>query len=138
MAHKLLYLLRKPSTNPILVAGNPLLRKAASQVDLTDVKAGKLKETINRMVTIMREHGASGLAAPQIGISQQIFAMEVTKEFVESDSWVYGQGIKAMTVLLVACGTLRKWECKLSHCILSSIQKLQSWERKKLFIEKVA
>eukprot|EP00039_Didymoeca_costata_P008123 m.108350 g.108350 ORF g.108350 m.108350 type:complete len:105 (-) comp13959_c0_seq4:555-869(-) len=47
MAHKLLYLLRKPSTNPILVAGNPLLRKAASQVDLTDVKAGKLKETVS-------------------------------------------------------------------------------------------
>lgn len=42
-----------------------------------------LVQIVDQLIKTMRRYGAYGLAAPQIGISLQIFVMETTKEQLE-------------------------------------------------------
>jgi peptide deformylase len=50
-----------------------ILRKSADMVDLEDIK--NIQELIDLMLKKTYELGAMGLAAPQIGISKQIFVL---------------------------------------------------------------
>ncbi|MCD6551888.1 peptide deformylase [Thermotoga sp.] len=58
----------------IRVFGDPVLRKRAKPVTKFD---GALKRTIEKMIETMYHYDGVGLAAPQVGISQRLFVMDV-------------------------------------------------------------
>ncbi|ACB09512.1 peptide deformylase [Thermotoga petrophila RKU-10] len=58
----------------IRVFGDPVLRKRAKPVTKFD---DNLKKTIERMIETMYHYDGVGLAAPQVGISQRFFVMDV-------------------------------------------------------------
>lgn len=62
---------------PILTYPDPILKKQAITVDSFD---GKLKELCQNMIRTMYQSQGIGLAAPQVGISQRIFVMDVNYE----------------------------------------------------------
>lgn len=55
----------------ILNIGNPILHQKAQLV--TNFGSDELRQLVDRMFAIMREKDGVGLAAPQIGISLQVF-----------------------------------------------------------------
>ena len=64
----------------IMLTNDPdgILRKSADMVDLEDIK--NIQELIDLMLKKTYELGAMGLAAPQIGISKQIFVLSLNKK----------------------------------------------------------
>lgn len=54
----------------ILQIGNPLLRMTAKDIENFD---DTLKNTIEDMMATLHASGGIGLAAPQVGISEQLF-----------------------------------------------------------------
>jgi len=58
----------------VRVFGDPVLRKRAKPVTKFDEA---LKRTIERMIETMYHYDGVGLAAPQVGISQRFFVMDV-------------------------------------------------------------
>ena len=56
----------------ILEKDNTILREIAEPVLATEFKASWLKELIQDMFAIMKDKGAVGVAAPQIGVSKQV------------------------------------------------------------------
>lgn len=59
---------------PIVRLGHPALRAPAEPVDLTRLSEPKFQTLIDDMFETMLEAGGVGLAAPQLGISLQLFA----------------------------------------------------------------
>jgi len=57
--------------------GDPVLRKKAEPVTRFDDELAKLTRA---MVSCMRDASGIGLAAPQIGLSQRVFVMEIPPE----------------------------------------------------------
>ncbi|MEK9727529.1 MAG: peptide deformylase [Candidatus Margulisiibacteriota bacterium] len=55
----------------IVELGDPILRQPTQPV--ADVQSAETKLAIDRMVTTLREEKGIGIAAPQVGIDQQIF-----------------------------------------------------------------
>ncbi|HPE67892.1 MAG TPA: peptide deformylase [Thermotogota bacterium] len=53
--------------------GDPVLRKKSDEIDLFDPELGELAEELVRLMYI---YDGAGLAAPQIGLSTRIFAMD--------------------------------------------------------------
>lgn len=66
---------------PIIAYGDPVLRKKASDIDLTYTDLDKLIE--NMFETMYAAHGV-GLAAPQIGLSIRLFVIDA-KPFAEDE-----------------------------------------------------
>lgn len=62
---------------PICITGNPVLHAPARPVTAFD---DALQELLHDMVDTMRAAPGVGLAAPQIGVSQQVFVWEWTDE----------------------------------------------------------
>jgi peptide deformylase len=63
--------------NPtISQAGDPVLRLKAAPVGPERLRTRELNDLIETMVSTMRESNGVGLAAPQIGVSLQIFVFE--------------------------------------------------------------
>ena len=60
--------------------GDPVLRQKAQPVDPLAIHTEEFKELLQMMIRTMRAKKAVGIAAPQIGVSLQVFAMEFTKE----------------------------------------------------------
>ena len=46
--------------------GHPVLRHKASDVEIKDIKAGKLRALIDDMIETMHEYEGVGLAGPQV------------------------------------------------------------------------
>ncbi len=69
----------------ILTYPNPILRQKAKPVTLFD---DNLLKIINNMAETMFDAPGAGLAAPQIGISQQIVVINRTEESDEDDTIV--------------------------------------------------
>ncbi|MDD2354112.1 MAG: peptide deformylase [Patescibacteria group bacterium] len=46
---------------------NPILRKKSEEIDINDLKSGKLQQLLLDMERTMKEKDGAGLAAPQIG-----------------------------------------------------------------------
>lgn len=66
-------------TDPkIRQVGDPVLREEAEPVDSTFLYSHDFKEMLERMIKVMRSKHGSGIAAPQIGVGLQVFAMEFT------------------------------------------------------------
>ena len=61
---------------------DPVLHKKCEAIPREQIKSTEVQELIKLMVSTMREHGLVGLAAPQIGVSKQVIAMEFTERHV--------------------------------------------------------
>ena len=68
---------------PIVQTGSPVLRDQAKPVDVSYIGSKEFKRLIEDMFETMRDAPGVGLAAPQIGISQQIVVIEDRPEFLE-------------------------------------------------------
>ena len=60
----------------IVQVGDPVLRSAATAVDLDAIGRPELRDLVAGMVAAMRKAPGIGLAAPQVGVSKRIFVME--------------------------------------------------------------
>ncbi|KYF74226.1 peptide deformylase [Sorangium cellulosum] len=67
---------------PIVLAGRAVLRKPAAPVPPEEIGTRQLKHLISTMVSVMRKAPGVGLAAPQIGVSQQIIVLEDSEELM--------------------------------------------------------
>jgi peptide deformylase len=56
----------------LLEKENPILRQIAELVPSSEFKSSWLKDLAQRMINIMKDKGAVGVAAPQIGISKRV------------------------------------------------------------------
>jgi peptide deformylase len=63
---------------------DPVLLKVGKPIEAADFENG-LVETIDRMFATMYDAGGVGLAAPQVGISQRFFVMDVRDEDEKND-----------------------------------------------------
>ncbi|XP_017882896.1 peptide deformylase, mitochondrial-like [Ceratina calcarata] len=70
----------KAPYDDICQIGDPVLRKKAELVDPKIIETEEFQKTVDRLYKVMKAYGAVGLAAPQIGLSLQLFAMEITEE----------------------------------------------------------
>ena len=62
---------------------DPVLRENAAPADRFSIHTADFKELLQVMIKTMRACNAVGLAAPQIGVSLQVFVMEYTKDHME-------------------------------------------------------
>ena len=60
----------------IVQVGDPVLRSAATAVDVDAIGRPELRDLVAGMVAAMRKAPGIGLAAPQVGVSKRIFVME--------------------------------------------------------------
>lgn len=65
----------------ICQAGEPVLRQAASQLALEEIKSPAIQQLIELMRETMRDAPGVGLAAPQVGESVQIAVIEDVDEY---------------------------------------------------------
>lgn len=65
----------------IVTEPNPILRKIAKQVNSQEISSKEFKIFANHLVKMMYLYDGVGIAAPQIGISKQIFA--IAKNFTD-------------------------------------------------------
>ena len=70
------------SIRPVLIHPDPRLKKAAQSVGEVDDQTRKL---IDDMLDTMYDAPGVGLAAPQIGISRQVFVMDVSEKDAPPD-----------------------------------------------------
>jgi peptide deformylase len=57
--------------------GTPVLRLVASEIDLEHTDRSGLESLIEDLVDTMRHQNGVGIAAPQVGVSLSVFAIEV-------------------------------------------------------------
>ena len=63
--------------------GNPVLRKFAKPVPRDKISTAEFQQLLDHMIRIMRATGGVGLAAPQVGVSLQVFCMEFTERHLK-------------------------------------------------------
>jgi peptide deformylase len=66
----------------IVLAGSPVLRTPAAPVPAEELGTKKLKALVATMVSVMRKAPGVGLAAPQIGVGQQVIVLEDSEELM--------------------------------------------------------
>jgi peptide deformylase len=57
--------------------GTPVLRLVSSEIEIAHTDRSGLNSLIEDLVDTMREHNGVGIAAPQVGVSLRVFAIEV-------------------------------------------------------------
>lgn len=57
--------------------GNPILRKVAEKVKASFINSDEFGQLVSDLRDSMKHHGGIGIAAPQIGISQQVCVIEL-------------------------------------------------------------
>ncbi len=62
---------------PIRELGDPVLRQAAREVSLEQLRGEEVQQLIDDMIETMRAADGAGLAAPQVGVSLRIAVIEV-------------------------------------------------------------
>jgi peptide deformylase len=61
----------------ILTVGHPILRQAAEEVPVDEIRSGEVQQLIDDLVDTMRHANGAGLAAIQIGASRRVAVIEV-------------------------------------------------------------
>lgn len=78
----------KPAQNPpykhVCQIGDPILRAAASEVDINTIRSIEVQKVVQALVGVLRKTGAVGLSAPQIGVRRRIFVMQFTKHHMQN------------------------------------------------------
>ncbi|MDP3991347.1 MAG: peptide deformylase [Candidatus Colwellbacteria bacterium] len=64
---------------PLTYFGNPILRRKARKVKISEIKKAGFQRLIKQMVLTTRKESGVGLAAPQIGRSIQLAVIEIKK-----------------------------------------------------------
>lgn len=72
----------------IVRLGHPALRSPAEAVAAETLAGEAFQKLIDDLVETMREAGGVGLAAPQLGISYQVFVYEVSPEDDEQEAGI--------------------------------------------------
>ena len=81
--------------------GDPVLREKAKAVDYGYIFSPEFEELVDNMVKVMREKKGVGIAAPQIGVSKRIIAVEFTGQHLKMAHARYGEkGLKNMQMSL--------------------------------------
>ena len=62
----------------VVKMGNPLLKKVSTPVK-EEIKTPKFQQQIDDMIETMRFQNGAGIAAPQVGILNRVFTMEVVQ-----------------------------------------------------------
>lgn len=62
---------------PICRMGNPILRKKAMEVPKTFLKTDEFSQLVADLRDSMKHYGGIGIAAPQIGVAQQVAIIEL-------------------------------------------------------------
>lgn len=75
--------------------GHPALRQKSAMVDLARVKDARFQKLIDDMIETMRAYEGVGIAAPQIGLPEAIFCVEVRSSRRYPDM----EGIPVYTVI---------------------------------------
>jgi len=65
------------NTRPVIKMGNPLLREVCLAVDEKEIQNTETQQLIDDMVATMRAENGAGIAAPQVGVKQRIFTIEI-------------------------------------------------------------
>jgi len=73
-------------TFKIRLAGDPILKKVAAKVQLSEIKTQKFQDFLDKMIITMKTGDGIGLAAPQIGISKRIFIVDRKIETLYEDA----------------------------------------------------
>ncbi|XP_006612329.1 peptide deformylase, mitochondrial-like [Apis dorsata] len=73
----------KPPYNFICQVGNPVLRQKTSFIDEKIIQTQEFQKILDHLYKLLKKHDTVGLAAPQIGLPWQLFAIEVTEESVK-------------------------------------------------------
>lgn len=71
--------------------GDPVLRNVAQRVETDYIQTSEFKKLTDAMVKTMRMSKGVGIAAPQIGESVQVFAMEFPEKYIHA---IRKRGIK--------------------------------------------
>ncbi len=66
---------KKNKPLPITLLGQSILRKKAKAVSKKDLGSKRIKDLFNRMVVTCETEMGVGLAAPQVGVSEQMFVI---------------------------------------------------------------
>ncbi len=69
-----------PYKRAILTDGDPVLRRVAKRVTAEEIADPLFQQLIDDMFVTMREAPGVGLAAPQVGVSKQLFVIDVKDE----------------------------------------------------------
>ena len=70
----------------VIRLGNPLLRKKAEPVPLTEIRSKEMKKLIRDMFDTMHDTKGVGLAAPQIGVSKRIVVVGAERNDKNGDA----------------------------------------------------
>ena len=82
---------------PILTHPNPILRQKALPVTAFD---DRLRAIVESMIETMFDAPGAGLAAPQVGISEQIIVINTTREPEDEDEEHPGKVVKEAMALI--------------------------------------
>ena len=64
----------------VIKLGNPVLRQQALPIDLSEIKTSAFQQLVDDMFETMYDEPGIGLAAPQVGRSQQLVVMDCPGE----------------------------------------------------------
>lgn len=87
----------------IIVAGNPVLRLKAKEVERIDKKTVRL---LNDMAETMYAADGVGLAAPQVGVSRRIVVIDVGEGLIELINPVITKGKVPLSAAKAVCRCL--------------------------------
>ncbi|XP_076240887.1 peptide deformylase, mitochondrial [Calliopsis andreniformis] len=69
-----------PPYDHICQVGDPVLRTKATPVDPNTIQTKEFQKALEHLCKVLRKYEMVGLAAPQIGLSWQVFAVELTEK----------------------------------------------------------
>ena len=73
-----------PPYNHVVQIGDPILRRKAKRVDFNKVPQEEIDSAAKALADAINLYDGVGMAAPQIGLSWQMFAVQVTEDQVHS------------------------------------------------------
>ncbi|CAL7937472.1 unnamed protein product [Xylocopa violacea] len=73
----------KPPYDHICQIGDPVLRIIAEPIDLKTIETEEFQKGLDHMYEVMKKYDTIGLAAPQIGFSWRVFAIEITEKYLK-------------------------------------------------------
>ncbi len=61
----------------VILMGNPLLRERSVDVDVDTITSSDFQHKLDRLIETMRQENGAGIAAPQVGVLERYFTIEI-------------------------------------------------------------